>query len=43
MISNQEIDKIYEYAMKNGSTGGKVSGAGGERDFYILLSRHEQI
>lgn len=28
-ISNELIDSIYETAMKNGATGGKVSGAGG--------------
>lgn len=28
-ISNSMIDKIYETAVKNGATGGKVSGAGG--------------
>ena len=41
MISNQEIDKIYEYAMKNGSTGESFGEV--EEDFYILLSRNEQI
>jgi len=28
-ISNPIIDEIYEYALKAGSTGGKISGAGG--------------
>lgn len=28
-ISNPLIDKIYETALKNGATGGKISGAGG--------------
>jgi len=28
-ISNEFIDEIYETAIKNGSTGGKISGAGG--------------
>lgn len=29
MISNSQIDKIYDFAMKNGALGGKISGAGG--------------
>lgn len=28
-VSNPELDRIYETAMENGSTGGKISGAGG--------------
>ncbi|MCO5232413.1 MAG: dehydrogenase [Chitinophagales bacterium] len=28
-ISNEQIDKIYQLAMENGATGGKISGAGG--------------
>lgn len=28
-ISNQTIDQIYETALENGATGGKISGAGG--------------
>ncbi len=28
-ITNPEIDKIYQTAMENGATGGKISGAGG--------------
>ena len=28
-ISNKTIDEIYELAIKNGATGGKISGAGG--------------
>ncbi len=28
-ISNKKIDEIYDTAMKNGATGGKISGAGG--------------
>jgi D-glycero-alpha-D-manno-heptose-7-phosphate kinase len=28
-ISNPNIDDLYEYAMKNGATGGKILGAGG--------------
>lgn len=28
-ISNELIDKVYEVALKNGATGGKISGAGG--------------
>jgi D-glycero-alpha-D-manno-heptose-7-phosphate kinase len=28
-ITNPELDKMYETAIKNGATGGKISGAGG--------------
>ena len=28
-ITNENLDKLYETAIKNGATGGKISGAGG--------------
>ena len=34
-ISNPEIDKIYETALQNGATGGKISGAGGGGYFFF--------
>lgn len=34
-ISNPEIDAIYETAIKNGATGGKISGAGGGGFFFF--------
>lgn len=34
-ITNPEIDAIYETAMKNGATGGKISGAGGGGFFFF--------
>ena len=34
-ISNPEIDEIYDTAMKNGATGGKISGAGGGGFFFF--------
>lgn len=34
-ISNPEIDKIYETALSNGATGGKISGAGGGGFFFF--------
>lgn len=36
-VSNENIDKIYEEAIKNGAVGGKVCGAGG-RGFLMLYS-----
>lgn len=34
-ITNPEIDAIYETAMQNGATGGKISGAGGGGFFFF--------
>jgi len=34
-ISNSVIDEIYETAMQNGATGGKISGAGGGGFFFF--------
>lgn len=45
-ISNPEIDSIYQTAMKNGATGGKISGAGGGGYFFFycpLVSRTKLI
>ena len=45
-ISNSEIDAIYETAMQNGATGGKISGAGGGGYFFFycpLVSRTRLI
>jgi len=45
-ISNPEIDAIYDTAMKNGATGGKISGAGGGGFFFFYcpaVSRHKMI
>jgi len=36
-VSNENIDKIYEEAIKNGAVGGKILGAGG-RGFLMLYS-----
>ena len=38
-ISNPEIDKIYATALKNGATGGKISGAGGGGYFFFYCPR----
>ncbi len=45
-ISNPEIDEIYETALANGATGGKISGAGGGGFFFFYcpqVSRHRLI
>ena len=45
-ITNSEIDEIYETALKAGSTGGKVSGAGGGGYFIFYCpgnSKHNVI
>lgn len=34
-ISNPEIDEIYQTAIQNGATGGKISGAGGGGFFFF--------
>ena len=45
-ISNNQIDKIYDTALKSGATGGKISGAGGG-GFMLLfaekINRYEVI
>lgn len=38
LISNQEIDGIYEFAKKNGAIGGKLLGAGGGGFFIFYVS-----
>ncbi|PCJ64302.1 MAG: dehydrogenase [Bacteroidetes bacterium] len=38
-ISNPEIDKIYDTALQNGATGGKISGAGGGGYFFFYCPR----
>jgi D-glycero-alpha-D-manno-heptose-7-phosphate kinase len=35
-ITNPELDKMYETAIKNGATGGKISGAGGGGYMFLL-------
>lgn len=45
-ITNPSIDEIYETALKNGATGGKVSGAGGGGFMFFFCpgnSRHQVI
>ena len=42
-ISNPEIDKLYDTALANGATGGKISGAGGGGFFFFYcpeVNRH---
>lgn len=44
-ISNSEIDDVYELALKNGATGGKLLGAGGTGFmlFYVPSGRQENV
>jgi D-glycero-alpha-D-manno-heptose-7-phosphate kinase len=44
-ITNSEIDHIYDTAMKNGATGGKLLGAGGGGFFlfYVPEEKHQQV
>ena len=37
-ISNSEIDEIYEYAIENGASGGKLLGAGGGGFFLFFVT-----
>ena len=37
-ITNSEINNIYDLAIKNGSLGGKISGAGGGGFMYFYCS-----
>ena len=41
-ISNYKIEKYYKIAKRNGSTGGKVLGAGGGGFLLIYASRHKK-
>jgi len=44
-ISNLEIDRAYEIAMKNGAMGGKLLGAGGGGFllFYVPEDKQKQV
>ena len=44
-ISNDRFDKIYELALNNGATGGKLLGAGGSGFFlfYVPEKKHERF
>ena len=41
-ISNDEIDKMYQKAMKNGASGAKISGAGGGGFMLVYCERNHQ-
>jgi D-glycero-alpha-D-manno-heptose-7-phosphate kinase len=41
-ISNQKIDNMYETALKNGATGGKICGAGGGGFLLLYVPREKQ-
>ena len=42
MISNPNIDSIFEEALDNGATGGKLLGAGAGGFLMFLVARHKQ-
>ena len=42
-ISNLQIDKMYEMAIKNGAIGGKVTGAGEEVICYFIVHLKRNI
>jgi D-glycero-alpha-D-manno-heptose-7-phosphate kinase len=42
-ITNERIDSLYEIALKNGATGGKVLGAGGGGFLLIFAKDHEKL
>jgi D-glycero-alpha-D-manno-heptose-7-phosphate kinase len=42
-ISNREIDRIYELAMKNGAYSGKVSGAGGGGFMFFMVNPTKKL
>jgi D-glycero-alpha-D-manno-heptose-7-phosphate kinase len=42
LISNKEIDKIYEIGLDNGAYGGKLLGAGGG-GFFLFLAQDKKI
>lgn len=41
-VTNKLIDEIYEIAIKNGSTGGKISGAGGGGFLLLYCPNHSR-
>ncbi len=41
-ISNDEIDKMYQKAMKGGASGAKISGAGGGGFMLVYCERNHQ-
>jgi len=40
-MSNTEIDKWYNYALKNGAIGGKIMGAGGGGFFLFYCDKNK--
>ena len=42
-MSNEEIDYIYDYALKNGAIGGKLIGAGGGGFFLFYSEDPEKL
>jgi D-glycero-alpha-D-manno-heptose-7-phosphate kinase len=41
-VSNIKIDSIYDYALKNGAIGGKITGAGGGGHFILYCNENKQ-
>lgn len=43
VISNNDLDAIYEYALVNGAISGKISGAGGGGFFIFIVSPENKL
>ena len=45
MVSNDRLDKLYEYALRSGASGGKLLGAGGGGFFvfYVKKNHHKKF
>ncbi|BDU51407.1 GHMP family kinase ATP-binding protein [Haliovirga abyssi] len=43
VISNNNLDEIYEYAMQNGAISGKISGAGGGGFFMFIVNPEDKL
>jgi D-glycero-alpha-D-manno-heptose-7-phosphate kinase len=41
-VSNIKIDSIYDYALKNGAIGGKITGAGGGGHLILYCNLNKQ-
>jgi len=41
-VTNQKIDYIYDYALKNGAIGGKITGAGGGGHLLLYCKEKKQ-
>ena len=42
-ITNNKIDNLYEYSLKNGALGGKILGAGGGGFLLLYMKKKDRI